>query len=64
LRARDLIALAIKYGWKKDRQRGSHIIMTKAGERSVPIAIHGNDATEVRPDALRQLLRQLKIPIH
>lgn len=62
LRASELIALAVAAGWAVDRQRGSHIVLTKPGHRSVPVAVHGNTSRELRPDVVRSLLRQLGLP--
>lgn len=35
--ARDLIKIFEKFGYKFDRQKGSHIMMTKTGSRTVVI---------------------------
>jgi predicted RNA binding protein YcfA (HicA-like mRNA interferase family) len=41
-------------GWRKDRQRGSHVVMLKSGEMaSLSIPQH----REVAPGTLRSLLR-------
>jgi predicted RNA binding protein YcfA (HicA-like mRNA interferase family) len=41
-------------GWRKDRQRGSHVVMLKAGEMaSLSIPLH----RELAPGTLRSLLR-------
>ena len=44
-------------GYSLDRQKGSHMIMIKSGERSIPIPNHDPIST----GTLIQILRQAKI---
>jgi predicted RNA binding protein YcfA (HicA-like mRNA interferase family) len=43
-------------GWKLDRIRGSHHVMTKPGKRAVPIPVHGN--RELPIGTLSAILKQ------
>lgn len=54
LAGRDVVRTFGKFGWSVDRQRGSHIIMTKAGEIVTPSI---PDHKEVARGTLRSLIR-------
>jgi predicted RNA binding protein YcfA (HicA-like mRNA interferase family) len=56
---KQLIKLAAKNGWKKDRQRGSHVILKK-DEKIVSIPLHNKDLGK---GILNNLLKQLKIKL-
>lgn len=40
LRPNELIRVLEKAGFTRARQTGSHVIMTKAGRRSIPVPVH------------------------
>jgi mRNA interferase HicA len=40
LRPNELIRILEKAGFTRARQTGSHVIMTKAGKRSIPVPVH------------------------
>jgi predicted RNA binding protein YcfA (HicA-like mRNA interferase family) len=49
-----------KAGWTQDRQRGSHVTMTKPGSEVVPtIPLHSH----LGPGLLRSLIRAAGLPI-
>ncbi len=41
MKGRDLVRLLEENGWTLDRITGSHRIMVKPGQRSVPVSFHG-----------------------
>ncbi|MFC1853584.1 type II toxin-antitoxin system HicA family toxin [candidate division CSSED10-310 bacterium] len=41
MNGKELIKILKKNGWIVDRISGSHNIMIKEGERSIPIPVHG-----------------------
>ncbi|OGQ99463.1 MAG: addiction module toxin, HicA family [Deltaproteobacteria bacterium RIFOXYD12_FULL_57_12] len=47
------------HGWRLDRVSGSHHIMIREGNRSVPIPIHGN--AELPKGLLHAILKQTGI---
>ena len=50
----EVIKIFKRAGWRKDRQRGSHVVMLKAGEiASLSIPQH----KELAPGTLRSLIR-------
>lgn len=59
MRGRDLLRLMESHGWTLDRIRGSHHVMTKPGERSIPVPIHGN--RDLPPGTARAILKQAGI---
>jgi predicted RNA binding protein YcfA (HicA-like mRNA interferase family) len=40
LRPNELIRILEKAGYTRARQTGSHVILTKAGKRSIPVPVH------------------------
>ncbi len=38
-----LLRAALKEGWRKDRQTGSHVIVVKEGHKPVSIPLHANE---------------------
>ncbi|MBT3279423.1 MAG: type II toxin-antitoxin system HicA family toxin [Phycisphaerales bacterium] len=41
MHGRELIKIMKKHGWQQDRINGSHHIMVKEGQRSIPVPVHG-----------------------
>jgi predicted RNA binding protein YcfA (HicA-like mRNA interferase family) len=60
LSGREVVRVFESFGWRVARQRGSHIIMTKAGEiASLSIPNH----KEVARGTLRSLLRDANLTV-
>lgn len=51
---RQLVKLLMKDGWRMARQRGSHMILVKAGEL---VSLSVPDHTEIAKGTLRSLIR-------
>lgn len=61
LSGREVCDILKRYGFKKVRQKGSHIIMqlaTEAGTVTVPVPDH----KEIRLGTLRSIIRQSGVP--
>jgi predicted RNA binding protein YcfA (HicA-like mRNA interferase family) len=43
LRPSELIRLLEKAGWSQKRQTGSHVILVKEGQRSIPVPVHAKE---------------------
>ena len=56
---KEVIKLMKQHGWVLNRISGSHHIMVKQGERSVPVPIHGN--RELPKGFTRAILKQAGI---
>jgi len=52
----DVRLLLEEYGWTHDRTSGSHEIFTKAGERTLPVPVHGGVVKRVYLDRICDLL--------
>jgi predicted RNA binding protein YcfA (HicA-like mRNA interferase family) len=61
LSGRDVVRALTKLGYKKDHQRGSHIVLRQSGEphRRIVIPDHG----EVAKGTLRAIIRQLGLTV-
>ena len=56
MKTKELIRLLEEKGWKLDRIRGSHHMMTKPGFRTIPIPYHGN--ADIDPKFIRIIEKQ------
>ena len=52
----DMLKLFEKHGWHKARQKGSHVILVKTGERTETIPMH----RELKKGLEQKLLKRLK----
>ncbi len=60
LKPREVVKLFIKLGWQVDRQRGSHIILTKEGH---PATLSIPNHSEVARGTLRSLIAKAGITV-
>ena len=60
LRPREVVAAFQKLGWEVARQRGSHIILTKAGDIAT---LSVSDHKEVTKGTLRSLIRSAGLTV-
>lgn len=58
---KELIKLMKKNGWKLVRISGSHHILTKDGERPIPVPVHGKK--DINKGLLKTILKQAEIRI-
>lgn len=56
---KELIKIFKKHGWALDRISGSHHIMIKEGERSIPLPVHGNK--DIPKGLVKTILKQAGI---
>jgi predicted RNA binding protein YcfA (HicA-like mRNA interferase family) len=49
-------AAGLKVGWSQKRQTGSHVILVKEGQRSIPVPVH---AKELKRGLLMAILKQV-----
>jgi len=56
----DAIAAFLRAGWQRDRQRGSHVTLTKAG---VPVVLTVPLHAELGPGLLRALIRKAGLTV-
>lgn len=56
MKVKELIKLLEQKGWKLDRVRGSHHMMTKQGYRTIPVPFHGN--VDLDPKFIRIIEKQ------
>jgi predicted RNA binding protein YcfA (HicA-like mRNA interferase family) len=61
MKGKELIKLFLKNGWELNRINGSHHIMVKDNERSVPIPVHGSK--DIPKGLLQKLLKSGKIKL-
>ena len=59
LRAREVIRALRRLGFRRARQRGSHIIMTHPDGRSTSVPDHGSK--DIPPKLLRDILKEAKL---
>lgn len=58
---KELIKIFKEHGWVLDRVSGSHHIMVKEGERSIPIPVHGNK--DIPKGLAKTILKQAGIEL-
>lgn len=61
MKGKELIKLFLKNGWELNRINGSHHIMVKENERSVPIPVHGS--RDIPKGLLLKILKSGKIKL-
>lgn len=59
LKARDLLSILHQLGFRKIRQRGSHLFFAHPDGRTTLIAIHGGE--DIDRGTLRQILREIEM---
>ena len=59
MKAKELLKILKKEGWKIGRVTGSHHIMVKEGKRPIPIPVHGSK--DVKKGLLSAIFRQAGI---
>jgi len=55
VRFRDLVSLAVCYGFQERRQKGSHVIMSRPGLRR-PIPLQDTKDGKAKPSQVKQIL--------
>lgn len=60
LSGREVVRVFESFGWKVVRQRGSHIVMTKAGDM---VTLSIPDHKEVAKGTLRSLIRSANLTV-
>lgn len=59
LKARDLVKLLKKIGFKEMRQKGSHLFFQHPDDRTTLISVHGGE--DIGRGLLRQILREIEL---
>ncbi len=58
--AREVIKVLNKIGWTVDRQKGSHVILTKSGSIfNIVVPDHGG--TEIKRSLLKKIIKEAEI---